>query len=235
MVGAKFSYSSFALHKPGVPPRRQSSAQRCAEPSASSSTVEFLQPSLGIQARYKAIDPAFERSLLECSKGCLHWSVVAPRAEALVKIGDTTLVGLGYAESIRMTIPPWHLPIDTLHWGRALSGRGSAVWLRWEGAHPLGLVAIDGVLEPAHNIDSQMIEWSGGSLRLAIDSVLRDAPIGPQIVRSVPAIGRIAPLAFLGAMETKWLSKAHPDGDASNPEIWAVHERVRFGPRQSSS
>ena len=42
------------------------------------------------------------------------------------------LRGLGYAEHLSMTIPPWRLPIDTLRWGRFLSPERSVVWIDWQ-------------------------------------------------------------------------------------------------------
>jgi len=231
IAGVRFGYASTFLREPDLPSRERASAFGVTLPGELAGVISFAHGGLDVETRHVPLDPPLDRTLLETLLGSVRWSCVAPRAEATIRIGDATIVGLGYAESIRMTIAPWDLPIDTLHWGRALSRDRSATWIRWEGPEPLSLLAIDGVERPARRIDSHAVEWEGGAIDLVTEATLRDAPIGGRILSTLPGIGRFAPTAILAAHETKWLGRARwspaGPGDAGS---FAIHEVVRFRP-----
>lgn len=232
IAGVRFGYASSFLREPDLPIRERASAFGVTLPGELAGVISFAHGGLGVETRHAPVDPPFERTLLDALLGSVRWSCAAPRAEATIRIGDTTISGLGYAETIRMTIAPWDLPIETLHWGRAFSRERSAVWIRWEGPEPLSLVVIDGIERPALRIEPRAVAWEGGSIEIDPEATLRDAPIGGRILSTLPGIGRFAPTAILAAHETKWLGRARwsPPGAADHGSF-AIHEVVRFHPR----
>ena len=114
--------------------------RRCTEGS-------WLQ-SVSIEAR----TPPIRRRLFESADGIVDWSCEMPRAKA--RIGEVR--GDGYAELLRMTIPPWKLPIDELRWGRFIGGETSVVWIEWRGPLPQKLVFVDGAATDAVVCDDRV-------------------------------------------------------------------------------
>jgi len=231
LAGVRFGYASFFLREPGLPFRERAAAFGVTLPGELAGVISFAHAGLAVESRHVPIAPPLERTLFDSLLGNLRWSCAAPCAEATIRIGDETISGLGYAESLRMTIAPWDLPIDTLHWGRALARDRSATWIRWEGPEPLSLLVIDGIERPALRIEPHAVSWEGGAIDLVTEATLRDAPIGGRLLSTLPGIGRFAPTAILAAHETKWLSRARwsPAG-TEDAGSFAIHEVVRFRP-----
>src|SRR2546423_3960326 len=96
-----------------------------------------------------------------------------PRARSEISFGARSgisfggrLEGLGYAERLTMTIPPWRLPFEELRGGRFLSDGDALVWINWRGAHTLNLSFPNGVcVEDALVKDS---EGAAGETRLTL-------------------------------------------------------------------
>ena len=210
---------------------QRATARRGDPPREIAAGIEFHHRRLDLEAHFEPVEPPIERRLLETKTDFVDWSVRAPRARAKVRIGETTLEGWGYVETLRMTIPPWDLPIDTLHWGRALSNQSSAVWIRWEGSSPLSLLYLDGVEIADPEITTERVA-GGRAVELTVAETLRDAPIGPRLISSIPGISLLTPASILAAMETKWLSRASGLTEtAETSPAWAIHEIVRFKPK----
>lgn len=75
-------------------------------------------------------------TVYESADGRIDWECRQPAADARVRLaGGREITGLGYAERLRMTIPPWRLPLRTLRWGRFLAAGESWVWIDWQGPH----------------------------------------------------------------------------------------------------
>ncbi len=127
-----------------------------------------------------------------------------------------------------MTIAPWSLPIRELRWGRAISDVASIVWIEWRGEHPLVLTVVDGDAHDAGEIADSHIATGDASVALSEARVLRDGAIGTTALASIPGLSRIAPLAWLGSRETKWVSRADIHTRAGTSRGWAIHEVVRF-------
>jgi hypothetical protein len=137
-----------------------------------------------------------------------------------MRIGTEEIDGLGYVERLRLTLPPWELPIRELRWGRILSAAGSATWIDWRGPSPLRLALRDGRRVTAGAVGDRVVD-AGGPVRLAPVATLRDA----RLSRTLPlALRRALPRAGLGLEETKWLSRGTLEGA---PGL-AIHEVVRW-------
>jgi hypothetical protein len=169
---------------------------------------------VGIEGSWQALDPPVSQTLYD-SDGTVEWECCQPRGRAEVRIGHERLRGLGYVERLTMTVPPWRLPIEELHWGRLLTEAGSLVWIDWRGPRPLQLVFRNGAeAEPAL------------LARLELDRglVLRDGALGKTALAIVPQVGRLFPWRILRVQETKWRSRGVLDGMSG----WAIHEVVRW-------
>ena len=84
--------------------------------------------------------------------------------------------GLGYAERLVLTIPPWKLPIETLRWGRFLSPSDWIVWIDWQGEHPQTIVYRNGARVAVDELGDEQIRFC--RVNAAGDGPLVDHPRG---------------------------------------------------------
>ncbi len=190
-------------------------------PRVEGTRVRFGSTALDVSARIDAIDPPHEARLHGAGGGTVDWECRVPRGDAEIRVGGETLRGLGYAERIRITLPPWELPIRELRWGRLLSPAGGLTWIEWKGASPLRLALRDGRPASLDGVDDGQVSVDGFAHPLAPLATLRDAPLS----RTLPgALRRALPRVGLGLSETKWLAR----GEVAGMEGLAIHEVVRW-------
>lgn len=156
--------------------------------------------------------------------GALSWHCLQPRATVELTHGEHTLVASGYAECVTMRVPPWDLPIDELHWGRAHVGPHTVVWIDWRGPRNVQRVFVDGEVA-----DGQVSETAVVTSRLRVDLerrvTLRAGEVSQTVFARLPAVSRLLSRHKLKLTETKWLSAA----SAEHERGWAIHEVVRWG------
>jgi hypothetical protein len=183
--------------------------------------LRFSCAPLSVSARLDVLDPPFHARLHEGSGGAVDWECRAPRAEAEIRVGREVLRGMGYAERVRVTVPPGELPIRELRWGRLLSPAGGMVWIEWRGPAPLRLALRDGRPAVLSGVGDAEVTVDGARHRLEPVATLRDAPLS----RTLPAGVRHAlPRIGLGLSETKWLAR----GTVGGAPGLAIHEVVRW-------
>lgn len=200
------------------------------EPVLRMGSLAWAAPAIGIEGTWTEDAPALLRTLYDGPAGSVVWACLFPRAKAGVRIGARELRGLGYAERLEMTLPPWKLPLDTLRWGRFLSPERWVVWIDWQAPQRSRTwVFVDGIEARGAGVSDEEISFEGGKLRL------------PQASRLRLREGRISHL--LGSLslplnllcraraihETKWRSRGVLECAGAPPvEGWAIHEVVRF-------
>ena len=138
--------------------------------------------------------------------------------------------GLGYAEHLVLTIPPWKLPIETLRWGRFLNASDWVVWIDWQGEHPQRIVYRNGTRVAAVELGDERIRFADGTL-LAMDRSLtiREGPLGTTVLAAIPLVGRTFPARLLQVTECKWRSRSRLEFP-NQPAVkgFAIHERVSW-------
>jgi hypothetical protein len=138
---------------------------------------------------------------------------------------------LGYVEKLELRIPPWHLPITELRWGRFLTETDAMVWIDWKGSSPLSLLFINGSEAVNCSItDTKILGADDASLlELSEGRILRNGPLLTTALSSIPGIGIVFPERILRANECKWKSRGRMtcNGNAMTTG-WAIHELVTF-------
>jgi len=186
-------------------------------------------PSLELDVELLRLSPEASRRLLDSPDGAVDWMAWAPSADVRMRIGDELLRGEGYAERVDLSIAPWALPLRTLVWGRWVSGSRSAIWLVWEGRHPLRLAWLDGVPAPAPDVgEGEVSLGAAGRLVFAGREMVTDASVGEQLTSLTPLrtlIDRVAQ-----SHQTRWCSRGTLHAAGERPlEGWAIHEVVQWG------
>src|SRR3989304_6039918 len=122
---------------------------------------------------------------------------------------------------MELGLAPWTLPIDTLRWGRWTSATRSAIWIVWEGPHPLRIAFLDGVRTGDVTIHPGAVDVGGARLTVSDDAMITNATLGEQL-------GVLAPLRSLvekvaGSRQTRWRARGSLCGQDGRDEVgWVV-------------
>lgn len=230
--GLAIHYSSTLKWRSGGDIRSRTSLQKISAPVITGTSLQWAPPPLAIEGTWNATVPPIERRLFESDNGIVEWRCLQPHGTAEIHFGNEPAIqGLGYAEHMSMTIPPWRLPIEELRWGRFLSKDDGLIWIEWRGPHPLSLILHNGIEVDGATITERDVTLDGKSLTLAFDKshVLREGHLAETALSMIPGIGRILPASILRTHERKWRSHGILRRDEEIiSEGWAIHEVVCF-------
>lgn len=204
----------------------QSSAlRRDAPPKLAGGLLSWSSPSLGVGVEMRSAAGASTHQLHEG----VTWQCVMGAAEARVTLPDRTLRGVGYAEVLEMSVPPWQLPLRELYWGRATGRNTSLAWIRWKGEAPLLLTLRNGVRQPAVSIEDDEVRLADGSrVQMSERVVLREDTLATTL-GPLSGMTALLPRTLTGAIERKWRSRGTVfAGERPIDEGWVIHERVTF-------
>lgn len=228
--GLSLNYASRLQYQPGGKPEIESTLQACSVPKVAGQFIRWSSSRLGIEGTWEATAQPIKRTLLESAEGDISWECLHPRAHAEIHLSKgRRLKGLGYAERLTMTIPPWRLPFAELRWGRFLSGEDALVWVNWRGGDSLNLGFHNGVCMENARLTDDGLATDELSLVLTESHVLREGPLVETALSIIPGIHRLFPFRILRAHERKWLSRGilkKPNAEENSG--WAIHEVVRW-------
>lgn len=253
--GAILASTSPAATADSHPPIHHATIRAGDMPITSARGTSWTCDSLDLSINCSSIEPRTPHPtpippphrLLENDDGFIDWGPIHQRAIADLRTPDFAIRGLGYAERLTMTLRPWDMPIDVMHWGRWIGTSSSMVWLRWEGPVPKTLVLVNAhdadnpseslgtrtAASPAASTDasvrSGLISSRHASLSLSDSRSLRDESLADSLLSIIPGLRAWAPARTLAARERRWLSR----GTLTRPnhlaeQGWAIHEEVRF-------
>jgi len=224
--GAHLTYAS-VLSVIGGTTQSRSSMRRYRLSSANDQiAIEF--PRLGVSGRWKADAAPIERIIYESAAGTVHWNCVQPRSLVELRVGERELTGLGYAECLTLTVPPWQLPMRQLRWGRFVSSSDSLAWIDWQGEHTTSFAVHNGrVCELLSASDSE-VEIRDATLRMEASFTLRAGRLGATILPGAPALGRLFPRSLFNVEEEKWRSRGRLNAQGRLSEGWVIHEVVHW-------
>jgi hypothetical protein len=177
--------------------------------------------------RSAGVDPLEER-LLESDEGSIHWRCHQPRALVTVESADLCFSGLGYSETIEMTIPAWRLPIKTLFWGRAHSRHHSMVWIQWDGPTRCSRLWSDGALETEFAISESGVSGRNISLMVGENATLREGTVRSTVFEPYEAVTARFPAKALLFDEHKWYGTGQIFAGGSVEPATIIHEVVTW-------
>ncbi len=220
-------YSNMLIRLSNGERRTTTALSRGVEPELSDGVLRWEFAPFRISGEWRRLTEPVERRLLTTDYGHVTWSCHMPRARAAIRAAqDFRIEGLGYAEHLELTIPPWRLPIDELRWGRFLTDSNSLVWIDWRGNRPLTLVLRNGVEEcDAAVTDTGIRRGETAILALVPCAIVRNGPVVSTMLSSIPGITRMLPGKILRMSECKWLSRGESMSCGTG---WAIHECVKF-------
>jgi hypothetical protein len=223
--GVHGTAGSILTFGPAEPTVVHTTLQPGPPPTWTGRTIDWAMPALGASVLLHVRDSGTAIRLLGEPDATLDWNCVAPRGPAHIGVGGRACDGTGYAEVLRMTLPPWRLPADEVRWGRALVGEQSVVWLRWSGDCPREVVLLDGRQVPG-TVHADRIELPGGAVHLGAPHVIRSGAVG-DVVRPLRVLWPLLPQTLREMREEKWLAPVRRRAADGREETgWAIHELV---------
>jgi len=197
-------------------------------PILEGSTLRWRAP--GLEGEWQGTAAPIQEILFVAPEGRIDWECVQPRAEVGLRVGKDSLHGLGYAECLEMTLPPWDLPIRELRWGRFLSSGHHVVWIQWLGPAPKLLIHHNGVRHDQGEIDETGLSFGSTRLIFSESLRLRSGALMSTVLARAPWIRQLLPLSILRLDERKWRSRGRLLlGEGLEVEDgWVIHETVRW-------
>ena len=224
-------YSNLLIHEAGRPARSQFSLRKQPAP-IHKGDVEWKSPVWNAKGSWRKTGPPVREILFDSAAGSVEWNCVAPRSSAEVRIGERRPYrGEGYVEHLRLTIPPWRLPIRELRWGRFVNACDGLVWIDWQGSYNKRVVYYNGSPVTARAISDREIVLGDGAAVLSLDTstILREGALGATALSVLPNIERLFPARILGIRECKWLSRAVLRRPGQTDSVgMAIHEVVEW-------
>ena len=183
-------------------------------------------PKLGVAGTWQALCQPHERLVYECEEGAIRWSCLQGRSKVQVRIRDRVLTGLGYAERLSITVPPWHLPLQRLRWGRFVSSDDALVWVDWQGSYNTAFALRDGKETSLLSVSEAEVSTSCGTLQIDSGFSLRSGPLESTILPDVPVLRKILPRVLFRVQEHKSCGKGVLEAQDRRSSGWVIHEVV---------
>jgi hypothetical protein len=226
---AGFRYASL-LHAPLDAAAAERTTLRGARaPALDGNRLRWHVPRLRLDGAWEEVGRPLQQTLLDGPQGRIDWHCHFPRARVTARFEDSILAGMGYAEQLRVTCPPWELPFRSLRWGRHLSDEHEVVWIEWGQGFDRRWIWLDGREEPGAQLETRGISGLSGGHTLQFEDrrVVRDRRVLETVGRMLPGLlqERLGPLA--GMRERKWLTRsALRRQDTILDRGWTLHEEV---------
>jgi hypothetical protein len=188
--------------------------------------VEF--PRLHVSGKWKPDAAPVQHTVYENAAGSVHWNCLQPRSRVNLRVGEREFSGLGYAECLTLTLPPWQLPMRQLRWGRFVSPEDSLAWVDWQGEFSTSFVIHNGCeCEPLSVSDSELA-IPGATLRMDESFALRAGRLGSTVLPGAPALAKLLPHSLFNIEEQKWRSRGILNARDRSSHGWVIHEVVHW-------
>ncbi len=186
--------------------------------------VEF--PRMRVSGRWDAGATPFQRTVYENSAGAVAWNCLQPISSVHVRVAERELSGLGYAECLTLTLPPWQLPMRQLRWGRFVAQEDYLVWVDWQGPYANSFAVHNGLLCETLSVSDSEVVIRGAALRMEESFPLRAGRLGSTVLPGAPALGKLLLHSLFKIEEKKWRSRGILNARAHSNHGWVIHEVV---------
>lgn len=233
--GMSVKYTSWLSHNLETGVVLKSRFRKVQMPVLDGELITWKDLGFGVSGAWRASSPMIQARLFDSEEGYLEWECYQPASKVNLIINEKTLSGVGYAEQLTLTAPPWKIPMDELRWGRFVSDSNNLVWIELRKSDKKQWLWLNGEKIDSCLIEDDSIVIPGSNLMLILDrkvileSEKKIQSVVGNIIRYLPNFHKSIPLGFLMADETKWLSKGELQSEGKVLSIgMTIHELVNF-------
>ncbi len=207
-----------------------SSLRGSTGPKFDKKIIVVNQPGLDVAGTWEGLRAPVRRTVFQNEQGSVDWHCLQPMSQADLLVRGKKIGGLGYAECLTLSLPPWQLPLISLHWGRYLSLEDAVVWIDWQGPVQHQTVIHNGEEHHASSITESEIVLDDAIARLELDCglVLRQGYLGDTVFPGLSRLAGLLPRSMLLVNECKWLSSGVFHTAPRESSGWAIHEVVKW-------
>ena len=224
--GVSATYSSVLSVCQGSNEARSSMASY--QLSSTGDEIQVAIPRLRVSGSWKADAAAVERNVFSNAEGAVHWQCLQPRSRAHLCLGVQEFAGLGYAECLTVTLPPWQLPMRELRWGRFVSAEDSLAWVDWKGDYSTAFAVHNGDIDEELSASDSEIAIPGVTLSMDESCSLRAGRVESTILPGASALRRLLPSSLFSIEEQKWRSRGVLTAKDRSSSGWVIHEVVHW-------
>jgi hypothetical protein len=197
-------------------------------PTVDGDILSVELPKFSVSGKWKSAANPVRRTVFEDPSGYIRWNCLQPKSEVDLYIQDRRLRGLGYAECLTLTVPPWRLPMQHLRWGRYLSPEDSLAWVDWQGPYSTCFAFHNGQECQPESVSDVKVVLTDGILNMDTGLALRSGRLGDTLLPGAPALGKLFPHSLFNIEEHKWRSRGSFSAEGHNSSGWVIHEVVHW-------
>ena len=228
-------YTSWLSFDPASGVSQTSRFRNINMPVSKNGIICWSDSKFGVEGCWKPLATPLNARIFDSEEGSVDWNCHQPASSVSLKFKDRTIRGMGYAEQLLLTVPPWKIPMDELRWGRFGSSENQMVWIELIAEEKRQWLWLNGEKIKNCIIEDDNILIAGKNISLKLDkevvleSEKKILSVVESLLRYLPGINKIIPLKFIMAEECKWLSKGIlKKRDAVIAHGTAIHELVNF-------
>ena len=122
---------------------RATQSVRVAQPRLQADAVTWRSGPLRVEGQWIRDAQEIQRTLVNGPDGLINWTCHMPRAQASVQFQGERIAGLGYVESLTLSIPPSSFRFARCN-GDVTCRIGTLVWIGWAGCGDRRWIWMDG-------------------------------------------------------------------------------------------
>lgn len=193
-------------------------------------SINFSSKQLDINGQWQHPAHPVECLLYSNPKGVVYWDCHHPYATCSLNYHGTAYHGLGYVETLQLSIKPWQLPIDELRWGRFLAMGISITWIQWTGKNPVNKIYYNGIEmnDAVHYPKAISFNQGKNELTFSNPSIIREVKFKEHLSK-IPLLKMFIKKSTLQSVETKYKSKtAFVDDGGIIQHGWSLFEVIQW-------
>jgi hypothetical protein len=169
-------------------------------------------------------------TLFDGPAGGIEWECLGANSKVSCRVDGVGIEGLGYAERIGMTIPPWRLPFQELRWGRYVGddGHDFAVWIDLRGKLQRNWTWMNSSTSVEGTVDDDGVQTDVGVLRFEASTPIRRENVARTLLGTLQPLSQLLPRGVRSIQEAKQLSSCLLTTGTAGSRGYSINEVVKW-------
>ena len=194
-------------------------------------SLRWKNEKLNVSGEWTRGTPIPKTVVVDGPTGCVEWQCLGADCAVDLTVEGRTMTGIGYAERLTMTIPPWRLPFAQLRWGRYISDdrRDFMVWIDLRGASSRTWVWVNSGEAVTGVVDEGGVRTDLAELSFRTSRTLLSDDVARTLLGRLESFERFLPAGVRAIQEDKQLSNCVLRIAGSESTGFSINEVVTWG------